>query len=146
MKRITNKKWNEECILPIFLAFACCLLISSCRKDAGLGGNATLTVYSEHHGNVIINHIGYPDTVFLKYNADEFPGTKPSDYDAFFVGTPREEFIKIEGLKTGKYFVYAVAFDSTWSALGARVTGGMPLKIKRSQRDDNLTVRIPLSE
>jgi len=98
--KVTESVFHRTNCQFIFLLFTFYFLIilSSCRKDAGLGGNATLTVYAEHHGNVIINHIGYPDTVFLKYNVDEFPGSKPSDYDAFFVGTPREDFVKIEGL------------------------------------------------
>ena len=146
--KVTESVFHRTNCQFIFLLFTFYFLIilSSCRKDAGLGGNATLTVYAEHHGNVIINHIGYPDTVFLKYNVDEFPGSKPSDYDAFFVGTPREDFVKIEGLKKGKYFVYAVAFDSTWGPTGARLTGGMSLKIKRSEREDEITLNIPLSE
>ena len=63
-----------------------------------------------------------------------------SDWESF------EGKKKIEELKNGKYFVYAVAFDSTWGASGARVTGGMPLKIKRSQSEDEITIHIPLSE
>ena len=130
--------------LYLYILIPLCFLLS-CKK-AGTGGDATLVVYPKHHSNPIINHIGYPETVFLKYNVDEFPGTKPSDYDAFFVGTPREEFVKIEGLKTGKYFVYAVGLDSAWGASGARVIGGVPLKIKRSQSKDEIILNIPLSE
>ncbi len=133
-------------ITSLFLAFAFSLIFFSCNKNAGLGGDATLTVYGAHHSNNIINHAGYPDTVFLKYNVDEFPGTKVTDYDAFFMGTPPEEFVKIDGLKKGKYFVYMVGRDTAWGATGARVTGGMALKIKRSQKSDKITLNIPLSE
>jgi hypothetical protein len=133
-------------IIPSFLVLILTLTFFSCNKSAGLGGSATLTVYGAHHANTIINHVGYPDTVFLKYNVDEFPGTKPSDYDSYFIGTPPEEFVKIEGLKKGKYFVYMVGRDTAWGPTGARVTGGVALKIKRSEKSDNITLNIPLSE
>lgn len=114
----------------------------SCRK-AGLGGNASLMVYLEHHGNPIINHIGYPDTIFLKFNVDEMPGTKASDYDTYFVGTPRERFVHCHGLKHGKYYVYATGIDSTGPY---RVMGGMALKIKYSERNEEITLTIPTVE
>ena len=142
-KKITGSKYTG--IIIMFLSLSI-LFVTSCNKSAGLGGNATLMVYGSHHDNPVINHIGYPDTVFIKFNVDEFPGTRPSDYDLIVAGTPREEFVKVEGLKKGKYFVYMAGLDSTWGSSGARVTGGLALKIKRSERNDVITLNIPLSE
>ena len=127
-------------ILKILVAG--CLLLFSCR-NGGLGGDVILTVYPEHHGVSIHNCIGYPDTVFLKFDTDDFPGTKPSDYDTYFVGTPRENFVHCHGLKPGKYFVYATGMDS---AGPYRVMGGMPLKIKYSERKDEITLNVPVVE
>ena len=116
--------------------------VFSCRK-AGTGGDAMLMVHPEHHGISIINHIGYPDTVFLKFNVDEMPGTKPSDYDTYFVGTPPEDFVHCHGLKAGKYYVYVTGMDS---AGPYRVMGGIPLKIKYSQRNDEIMLMVPVVE
>lgn len=127
--------------LSFFILLAL-LIVTSCRK-AGNGGDASLMVYPQHHGIEIINHEGYPDTVFLKFNVDELPGTRPSDFDVFFVGKPKENFIRCDGLKAGKYFVYAVGYDSTWLA---RVKGGMPLKIKYSERKHEINFKLPLTE
>ncbi|MBI4944877.1 MAG: hypothetical protein HY840_00590 [Bacteroidetes bacterium] len=126
----------------VFLLFVFCFLFISCHK-AGTGGNASLMVYPQHHDVPIINHVGYPDTVFLKFNVDELSGTRPSDYDVFYVGTPREDFIHCDGLKAGKYFVYAVGYDSFYMQ---RVSGGIPLKIKYSQRKEMIMVTVPVVE
>jgi len=126
----------------LLFVFYFLLVHVSCRK-AGTGGDVSLIVYPEHHGNPIINHIGYPDTVFLKFNAEELPGTKPSDFDIYFVGTPREDFVHCEGLKAGKYYVYVVGMDS---AGPYRVMGGMPLKIKYSERKNEIKLTMPVVE
>ncbi len=125
-----------------FLLLLTLLSLASCQK-AGTGGDASLKVYPQHHGVSVINHEGYPDTVFLKFNVDELPGTRPSDFDSYFVGKPIENFILCDGLKAGKYYVYAVGYDSIW---GARVKGGMPLKIKYSDRKDEINLTLPVTE
>lgn len=119
-----------------------CLLLSSCG-DAGLGGDATLVVYPQHHGTAIINHIGYPDTVFLKFEADELPGTKLSDFDHYYIGSPREDFVRCEKLKSGQYYIYVAGLDS---AGPNRVTGGMPYEISWSDRKDDMTLVVPVVE
>ncbi|MBI4930377.1 MAG: hypothetical protein HY841_06420 [Bacteroidetes bacterium] len=155
MKRITNNikyqvspqgvLWTS--IKYSSLYFVLCtlyfvLVLTSCHK-AGSGGEVMLMITAEHHGIKIINHVGYPDTVFLKYNADELPGTKPSDYDIFFVGTPRNDEVDCDNLKWGKYYVYMVGYDSLY---GGRVRGGIPLKIKRSQQKEMIMVTVPVVE
>lgn len=127
---------NKNLIVIIFLGFI------SCRK-AGTGGDAALMIYAEHHGLRIINHVGYPDTVFLKFNTNDFPGTKASDYDTYFIGTPREDFIHCHGLKAGKYYVYVTGMDSTGPF---RVMGGLPLRIKNSERKDEIMLTVPVTE
>jgi hypothetical protein len=132
-------KYFFTAVLP---AAACCLLLFSCRK-AGTGGDASLMVYPEHHGLSIYNLTGYPDTVFLKFNADELPGTKPSDYDAYFTGITGEDYVHCEGLKAGQYYIFVTGMDSTGPY---RVSGGIPLKIKWSQRKEHIMLTIPVTE
>ena len=138
--RVSTK--YQRSMKHIFILFAVILFISSCT-DAGLNGDATILVYPQHHNNAIINHIGYPDTVFLKFEADELPGTKLSDFDHYFIGTPREDFVRCEKLKAGQYYVYAVGIDSSGPA---RVTGGVSYKIGWSDRKDNLTLIVYVTE
>ena len=138
MLRITN---NAFCFL--LFAFYFLTVFTSCRK-AGTGGDASLMVSPQHHGTPVSNHIGYPDTVFLKFNVDELPGTKASDYDTYFVGTPPDVYVHCERLKAGKYYIYVTGFDSI--AGPYRVTGGVPLNIKYSERKDMIDVIVPVTE
>jgi hypothetical protein len=147
MKRITNSIKCQvsgiKCFTSYFLLLTSYfLLLASCHKS-GTGGKVMLMVTPQHHGITIINHVGYPDTVFLKYNSNELPGTKPSDYDTYFVGTPRESEIDCDNLKWGKYYVYVVGYDSLY---GGRVTGGIPLNVKRKERKNMVMVTVPVVE
>lgn len=122
--------------------FLLTLIFTSCNKG-GTGGKATLVVYLKHHGVTIKNHISYPDTVYVKFGVDELPGIHPGDFDASFIGVPGEDQVRCEGLRKGQYYLYAVGMDS---AGPYRVTGGIPYKIKFSQRKDEINVDIPVKE
>lgn len=117
-------------------------LSNSCRKE-GLGGKATLIITAKHHNKIIKNHQTYPDTVFVKFNTRELLGTKPSDYDAYFVGKEGEQTIRCEGLKWGYYYLYATGMDS---AGPYRVTGGLAYKIKQSDRKEEIAIDIAVTE
>lgn len=114
----------------------------SCKKN-GLGGEATVVVFLQHHGKTIPNHVGYPDTVFVKFKANDAPGVNPSDYDTYFVGEAGEDHVHCEGLRAGKYFFYGVGMDSTGPY---RVTGGQAVKIKWSERKKEMDVNLAVSE
>jgi hypothetical protein len=118
------------------------ILCNSCKKN-GTGGNATIVVFLQHHGRTIPNHHGYPDTVFVKFKATELPGTTPDKYDTYFVGEPGEDHVHCEGLLPGKYFLYGVAMDS---AGPYRVTGGLAVKIKWSERKKEIDQNLPVTE
>jgi hypothetical protein len=114
----------------------------SCKKN-GLGGKATVVVFMKHHGNIIKNHIGYPDTVFIKFKASDLPGTTPDKFDTFFVGEEGEDHIHCKGLLPGKYFFYGVGMDSTGPY---RVTGGLAVKIKNSEKKKEIDLDLPVTE
>lgn len=118
------------------------LVISSCCK-AGDGGDASLVVYLKHHGKIIENKKSYPDTVMVKYRSDEYPGSNPSVYDAIFVGREGENFVRINGLKCGNYFLFGAGMDS---AGPYRVFGGQALEIKYSERKQEITVDLAVVE
>jgi len=123
------------------LFFLTILLLFSCSKP-GTGGNATLVVFPQHNGKAINNHVGYPDTVFLKFGAKELPGLHGSDYDTYFVGTGREDHVNCTGLKAGQYYLFGVGFDSTGLY---RVAGGMSYKIKYKERKSETDVNLAVS-
>ncbi len=114
----------------------------SCGKDkAGLGGEVTLILYPEHHAKPIYSQPGYPDSAFIKFNVSEFPGDSPGLYDAVRVGNTGENFVRVSGLKKGKYFIYMAGWDTT---ISQRVVGGIPYEIMQSSGE--LTARIPVTE
>ncbi len=131
--------------LLLCIICASALLLQSCGDEtnctAGLGGNLTVAAQLKHHTLVIENHAGYPDTVFVKFNTQDLPGTSPADYDTFFVGEAGEDHVHMAGLKCGDYFLYAAGFDST---INERVTGGIPFST--AQEDGEVSQVIPVTE
>ena len=118
------------------------MFITSCAKE-GLGGDATLVVFLKHHGSIIKNHVGYPDTVFVKYNSKESPGITAANYDTYFIGEEGEDHVHCHNLKWGNYFIYGVGIDS---AGPYAVMGGMAVKIKRSERKEEIDIDLAVME
>lgn len=96
---------------------------------AGTGGNTTVLAYPTRNGIAIVSKIGWVDSAFIKFNAIESPGLNPTDYDLLVAGQVGEDHIRIEGLKTGKYYFYVTGFDST---IVQRVSGGTALFITQN--------------
>jgi hypothetical protein len=115
---------------------------AGCKKN-GLGGDTTLVVFMKHHGNIIKNHYGYPDTIFVKFKATDLPGTSPDKFDTYFVGEPGEDHIHCVGLRPGKYYLYGVGIDSTGPY---RVKGGAAVKIKWSERKEEIDLNLAVTE
>jgi len=119
------------------------LLNASCKKkcSAGTGGGLTIVAFPQHHGRSIPNQTGYPDTVFLKFNTQNSPGSNPSNYDKYFVGEPGEDHVHLTGLQCGDYYLYAVGKDTM---LMLRVVGGIPYST--SQTSGEIDLNVPVSE
>lgn len=116
--------------------------ISSCQK-AGMNGGTTLVVFAKHHGNVIPNKIGYQDSVYIKFNTEELPTDPTHNYDVVIVGDIGEDHVHCPGLHTGKYFIFVTGWDTT---INARVMGGMAIKIKYKQRNDEIDQDVAVVE
>ena len=116
---------------------------SSCEDEceAGLGGNVTIAAFPKHHDDPIFSQANYPDSAFVKFNTQEFPGEDPADYDLVLVGTPGEDHIHIEGLKCGDYFIFMTGFDT---AINDRVVGGIPYSFDQSSGE--IDVVVPVTE
>lgn len=125
----------------IFLALLLVpVIFITCRK-AGTGGDAEVSVQVQHHESAIPGA-----TVYVKYNAREFPGKDVSGYDASSVcGTSGHSrgHTHLHNLRPGYYYFYATGFDS---AVSQTVTGGRSLLIKRSQRKETIDLKIPVTE
>jgi hypothetical protein len=132
----------EKQIKTIGFLALCLFAVSSCKR-AGVDGDATLVVFAKHHGTIIPNHVGYPDSVYVKFNAKDLPVDPTHDYDAVFVGEPGEDHVHCEGLHTGTYYLYATGYDST---INMRVNGGMSVKIKHKERKEEIDVDVPVTE
>lgn len=126
----------------ILFLLSICLLSFSCSKE-GTGGKATVVVYPVHHSSPIINHVGYPDTVYVKFNTRDLPGTSPSDYDTYFVGDPRTDHVDCKNLRWGDYYFLVAGYDSS---ILSRVIGGAHVKIRQRDRKDSQNATISLSE
>ena len=83
----------------------------------------------------------YRDTVYIKYNAQEYPGSNPSAYDATFIGDWPGDYVRVPNLKCGNYFIYAAGYESGHAY---RVAGGIPFST--DQKDGEKSITIPVSE
>ena len=126
-----------------FGIFALCIFAASACKRAGTDGDATLVVFPQHHGRTIPNHAGYPDSVYVKFNAQELPTNPTQNFDVVFVGEVGEDHVHCEHLHTGNYFLYATGWDTT---INQRVTGGESIKIKYKDRKQEIDVNVPVTE
>lgn len=125
-----------KAVLKISILFIL-ITVVSCKK-AGLGGDATIVAYPQHHGTPIKGA-----TVYVKFNTEDFPGASPSNFDTRFTGMIDEDHVNCTGLNAGKYYLYAIGYDSTRSQ---NVSGGVPVKIKHKERKDDIIVYVPVSE
>lgn len=120
------------------------LSIFSCRKEgceAGTGGEVTLKIMPEHHGVPIYNSQNYRDTVYVKFNATDFPGPDRSNFDLILWGNANENFVKVSGLKCGQYYIMVSGFDTS-AQWNIRVVGGIPLNFSESSGEKLVTVPV----
>lgn len=120
------------------------LSIFSCRKEgceAGTGGEVTLKIMPEHHGVAIYNSQNYRDTVYVKFNATDFPGPDRSNFDLIMWGNANENFVKVSGLKCGQYYIMVSGFDTS-AQWNIRVVGGIPLNFSESSGEKAVTVPV----
>lgn len=120
-------------------------LSASCDKKedcvAGTGGAVTIAAFPQHHGKTIYSQANYPDSAYLKFNTQNFPGTDPADYDLVIAGEEGEDHVHIENLKCGDYFIYMTGWDTS---INQRVAGGIPYRF--SQTSGEIDLVIPVTE
>jgi hypothetical protein len=124
-------------IKAISLAVLTATILFSCKKG-DTGGDATIAGHVKHHSTPIKGA-----TVYVKFDEQELPSDPTNNYDLKIVGEANEDHVHIEGLRYGKYYLYAVGFDST---IMQTVTGGVPVKIKWSERKEEIETDIAVTE
>jgi len=121
----------------IFVFVIAVAFTASCKKG-DTGGDATIVANIKHHATAIKGA-----TVYVKFDTDEYPSNPTTDYDLKIVGASNESHVHIEGLRYGKYYLYAQGFDSTDMIA---VKGGLPVKIKWSKRKKEIDINVPVTE
>lgn len=122
------------------MALAALITTTACKKKedtateiAGKGGNATLKVTAQHHGDNIDSC-----TIFLKYNVQD----KPDTYDEEVVCVPEngKPVATFTGLKKGNYYIYGDGWDPD---IDQKVVGGIPYTITEEK---TLDINVPVTE
>lgn len=119
----------------VLMIFA--LVCFSCKKN-DTGGDATIVAFPQHHGKAIKGA-----TMYVKFGATELPSNPTANSDLKVVGDPNEDHVHVENLRYGKYYLYAVGYDST---IMQTVTGGLAVVIKWSERKSETDVDVPVTE
>ena len=104
----------------LFFLLACAgLLVSSCRKEPGVGGDASIQgrVWVRHYNSTFTTFIGeYPgDDQYVYIIYGEHPG-----YDAR-LKTSYDGTFRFQYLNPGKYQLYVYSLDSTLTSLNNTV-------------------------
>ncbi|MBX3164663.1 MAG: hypothetical protein KF900_09280 [Bacteroidetes bacterium] len=109
------------CVLCVLILF------SSCKKNQ-LGGKSVIQGKVIHHSKRIANA-----TVFIKYNAKEFPGTDTTLYDDK-VRADKDGNYTMKCYK-GNYYLFGFGRDSAIAAPYI-VIGGTPVHIRHNETLD----------
>lgn len=99
----------------------------SCKKDQ-LGGKSTIKGAVKHHVKLIGNA-----TVFIKFNAKDFPGADTTVYNAKVRADANGNY-SINCYK-GNYYLYAIGYDQDVIAPHI-VSGGTPVNIRNNETVD----------
>lgn len=119
--------------LGLLLAAVATMTFQGCKTE-GFDGDGSISGRVAHHGLKI------PDaTVYIKFHATELPSTNVSDFDASVQSDSNGDYT-ISSLKKGKYYLYAVGYDSSISQV---VRGGLAVSLKNGE---NATAALAVTE
>jgi len=120
------------------ISLICVIAAVRCKKSSGLsggglGGNATLLITPEHHGQFV-------DTceVYIKYGTLNAPSNGLYDDSASCVMSDTTPIAVFNHLTRGLYYIYGVGFHSLYTP--PNVMGGVPVSV---YTEDSNTVYLP---
>lgn len=108
---------------------------------AGKGGAVTFKLMPEHHGEPIPSTSSYPDSAWIKFNTNEYPGDNPALYDLIVVGETDSIFVIADSMKCGSYFIYMTGYDVS---IAERVRGGIPVNV--TETSGLKIIKVPITE
>ena len=111
-------------LLSIFFMHIIVLSVS-CKKNE-LGGNSKISGKVKHHSKAIAFA-----SVFIKFNATEFPGADTLIYDSKVRADENGNFSFM--CYKGNYYVYGHGYDYAIPAPHI-VVGGTPVKIRKNEK------------
>jgi hypothetical protein len=117
----------------IFLLVIPFLAITSCKKNEP-GGTCVISGVVKHHSKIIGDA-----TVYIKFNATEFPGADSSKYDTHIKADANGNYVF--RCYKGDYYLYATGIDDRVPPL--YVSGGVPAKVRHKEE---LTVDVAVTE
>ena len=119
------------------------VFITSCKEDkckgGGAGGNLTIKATTVHHSRPIPGC-----TIYVKYNATEFPGEDVTKYDFSIKADNDKTFAFVSNLTCGEYYFYAVGIDSLLDPSNWICKGG--ITYSTSQEQDTIAISVPITE
>ncbi len=118
----------------VFLASL--LSLPSCSKEDDTPPTGRIFGQVLHHDDPILGA-----TVYIKYNATEFPGMMPEDYDDQVTASEVDATYEITDLPKGSYYLYSIGDDLDCPC---EVFGGIPVVLQRDS--DVLETNIPVTE
>ncbi|MEO6303655.1 MAG: hypothetical protein ABIP51_10850 [Bacteroidia bacterium] len=118
----------------IYILGFICLCFFACKKNQ-LDGKSTIKGAVKHHSKEIANA-----TVFIKFNAKEFPGADTNGYNAKVVADADGNY-NIKCYK-GDYYLYAIGHDYALPP-PYEVKGGVPVHIRNRE---NVEIEIAVTE
>ncbi len=124
-------------IKTITLAFMVTAGIYSCKKSE-TGGKAEVHAKILHHSTPV-----NAATLYVKFDTQELPSDITTNYDLKLEGEATDNHVHVEDLRYGEYYLYAVGYDST---ISQTVKGGIPVKIKWSERKETIEIDVPVTE
>jgi len=120
---------------------ATALLFSACERPAtevevgGKGGNATLKVTPQHHGDNIDSC-----TIHIKYNVLDKPSSHNYEEEVKCVMEGGKPVATFTNLKKGNYYIYGEGWDPD---IDQAVVGGIPYTITEEK---TISINVPVTE
>jgi hypothetical protein len=123
----------------LFIATCCIVVMESCKKPApattggGKGGNATLSITPEHHGQFVDTC-----TLYIKYATKDAPASGIYNDSAICVIVDTTPVATFTHLTNGTYYIFGVGYHATY--VPPNVKGGLPVTISKQ---DTMIVYLP---
>jgi hypothetical protein len=112
------------------------ILQTSCKKEDAADPMGRIFGQVLHHDDPILGA-----NVYIKYNATEFPGSLPSDYDDLTLASEVDATFEFNDVPQGSHYLFGIGEDTDCSC---QVLGGIPVILHSNT--DTLQTIVPVTE